>query len=170
MTFQHCSIFDARIAERSYDLVYDSGCFQHLAPHRRRDYVRLVSRALKPGGSYGLVCFQPEGGRGYTDQEVYEQGSLGGGLGYTERQLRDLWDSPPFSVRVLRQMAKAGEHGPYFGEDFLWTLLAIKGRTRTALTAGGCLTLPARTGSPPGGGDRARDLSSGQAGPLGRLG
>ncbi len=81
--FQRCSIFDATVADGSYDLVYDCGCFHHLPPHRRRDYVDLVSRALRPGGSYGLVCFRPEGGSGYTDQQVYERASLGGGLGYS---------------------------------------------------------------------------------------
>jgi 2-polyprenyl-3-methyl-5-hydroxy-6-metoxy-1,4-benzoquinol methylase len=28
--FQCCSVFDARFAAGSYDLVYDSGCFRHL--------------------------------------------------------------------------------------------------------------------------------------------
>jgi predicted methyltransferase len=51
-----------------------------MPPHRRQDYAALVHRALKPGGSYGLVCFRPEGGSGYTDQQVYERGSLGGML------------------------------------------------------------------------------------------
>jgi SAM-dependent methyltransferase len=110
----------------SYDLVYDSGCFHHLPPHRRQDYVELVHRALRPGGSYGLVCFRPEGGSGYTDQQVYERASLGGGLGYSEDRLRALWDKAPFSVRVLRQMNKIGGQGPCFGEDFLWVLLATK--------------------------------------------
>lgn len=83
-----------------------------------------MRRALKPGGSYGLVCFRPEGGSGFTDLQVYERASLGGGLGYAEDRLRALWDEPPFSVRVLRQMNKTGGQGPCFGEDFLWVLLA----------------------------------------------
>ena len=106
--FQCCSIFDAVFTAGSYDLVYDSGCFHHLPPHRRQDYAGLVRRALKPGGSYGLVCFRPEGGSGYTDQQVYEQASLGGGLGYSADQLRAWWDTAPFSLRVLRQMNKTG--------------------------------------------------------------
>ena len=126
VTFQCCSIFAADVAEGSYDLVYDSGCFHHLPPHRRKDYVELVARALKPGGSFGLVCFRPEGGSGYTDQQVYERASLGGGLGYSADSLRALWDRAPFSLRVLRQMNKTGGQGPYFGEDFLWVLLASK--------------------------------------------
>ncbi len=124
--FQCCSIFDAALVAGSYDLVYDSGCFHHLLPHRRQDYVGLVGSALKPGGSYGLVCFRPEGGSGYTDQQVYERASLGGGLGYSEDRLRGLWDSAAFSLRVLRQMKKANGPGPCFGEDFLWALLAAK--------------------------------------------
>ena len=124
--FQCCSIFDAIFTEGSYDLVYDSGCFHHLPPHRRKDYTGLVRAALKPGGSYGLVCFRPEGGSGYTDQQVYEQGSLGGGLGYTEDRLRAWWNKAPFSLHALRQMNKTDGHGPCFGEDFLWALLATK--------------------------------------------
>jgi SAM-dependent methyltransferase len=125
-SFWCCSIFDAQVTEGCYDLVYDSGCFHHLPPHRRHDYTELVRKALKPGGSYGLVCFRPEGGSGYTDQQVYQRASLGGGLGYTADHLRTMWDTPPFRLRVLRQMDKTGHHGPYFGEDFLWALLAEK--------------------------------------------
>ena len=126
VAFRHRSIFDAEFAEGSYDLVYDSGCFHHMPPHRRKDYVDLVNRALKPGGSYGLVCFRPEGGSGFSDQQVYEKASLGGGLGYSEERLRALWDRPPFSVRVLRQMRKTSAAECRFGEEFLWVLLATK--------------------------------------------
>ena len=127
--FQRCSIFDATITGGSYGLVYDSGCFHHIPPRRRRDYLDLVSRALRPGGSYGLVCFRPEGGSGYTDEQVYERGSLGGGLGYPASRLRSLWDTAPFSLRVLRQMRKPADQEPCFGEDFLWVLLATKADT-----------------------------------------
>lgn len=124
--FRCRSIFAVPVPAGSCDLVYDSGCFHHLPPHRRQDYVRLVDRALAPGGSYGLACFRPEGGSGYPDEEVYRRGSLGGGLGYSADRLRALWDEPPFSVRVLRQMRKADASDPCFGEDFLWVLLAAK--------------------------------------------
>jgi SAM-dependent methyltransferase len=126
--FRRSSIFDAAFTAGSYDLVYDSGCFHHVAPHRRQDYVDLVRAALKPGGRYGLVCFRPEGGSGYTDQQVYERASLGGGLGYSADRLRSLWDKAPFAVTVLRQMHEADPDRRYFGEQFLWALLAEKGR------------------------------------------
>jgi SAM-dependent methyltransferase len=128
VNLQCCSIFDATFTDGSYDLVYDSGCFHHLPPHRRKDYVELVRRALKPGGSFGLVCFRPEGGGGYTDWKVYENRNLGGGLGYTESRLRALWDQGSFSVDVLRPMTKKDEKSPSYGQDFLWTLLATKDR------------------------------------------
>lgn len=126
--FQCCSIFDAQLADGAYDLVYDGGCFHHLAPHRRRSYTELVDRVLKPGGRYGLVCFRPEGGSGLTDREVYEQRSLGGGLGYPESRLRALWDQEPFSVQVLRPMTDGATDQSSFGKTFLWTLLATKGK------------------------------------------
>jgi SAM-dependent methyltransferase len=126
VNFRCCSIFDTEIADGAYDLVYDSGCFHHLPPHRRKSYVALVQRALKPGGRYGLTCFRPEGGGGLSDQQVYERASLGGGLGYTGDRLRTLWDRPPFSLHVLRQMNKTDDQESCFGVDWLWTLLAAK--------------------------------------------
>jgi hypothetical protein len=120
-----CAIFDASVCDGCYDLVYDSGCFHHLPPHRRRDYVELVLRALKPAGSYGLVCFRPEGGSGLSDQEVYGRRGLGGGLGYSRERLLALWDGR-LEILQLRQMVKTSERAKQFGEDFLWVLLARK--------------------------------------------
>lgn len=122
----HCeSVFDLKIDSGGYDLVYDSGCFHHLPPHRRRTYVELVIKALKPGGWFGLSCFRPEGGSGLSDYEVYERRSLGGGLGYTAEQLRAVW-SHGLNVHVVRQMKKPGADSGLFGENFLWVLLAQK--------------------------------------------
>jgi SAM-dependent methyltransferase len=122
-----CSIFDAELGDESYDLVYDSGCLHHLAPHRRKDYLELVLRVLKPGGSFGLVCFRPEGGGGLTDREVYENRGLAGGLGYSRERLLALCGDR-LDVVHLRQMIKSAEGTELFGEDFLGTLLATKPR------------------------------------------
>lgn len=119
------SVFDLELKTGSYDLVYDSGCFHHIPPHRRRSYVELVTNALKPGGWFGLACFRPEGGSDYSDEEVYERRSLGGGLGYTEERLREIW-SRDLQVRVIRQMDKPSAESGLFGEEFLWALLAHK--------------------------------------------
>ncbi|MDD5335223.1 MAG: class I SAM-dependent methyltransferase [Rhodoferax sp.] len=125
MLLRHQSVFELQLEAGSYDLVYDSGCFHHIPPHRRNAYVALVSRALKPGGLFGLACFRPEGGSGYWDQEVYERRSMGGGLGYAEERLREIWSST-FRVRVLRRMNKPSTESGLFGEPFLWALLAQK--------------------------------------------
>ena len=125
VSLTHRSVFDLALEAGSVDLVYDSGCFHHLPPHRRSHYVALVVSALKPGGCFGLTCFRPEGGSGYSDDEVYERRSMGGGLGYTEERLREIWSSG-LQVRVLRQMVKPSAESGLFGETFLWALLAQK--------------------------------------------
>lgn len=119
------SVFDLQLEPGTCDLVYDSGCFHHIPPHRRRQYVDLVVSLLKPGGWFGLTCFRPEGGSGFTDDEVYERGSMGGGLGYTEERLREVW-SGCLQVRIVRQMVKPSAESGLFGEGFLWVLLAQK--------------------------------------------
>jgi SAM-dependent methyltransferase len=125
------SIFELPLAPASLDLIYDSGCFHHMAPHQRSDYVRLVATALRPGGSFGLVCFAPEGGSGLSDAEVYQRGSLGGGLGYSDDQLREIWcgHGGCFDVVELRSMreppaADEQQQLPLFGRSFLWVMLA----------------------------------------------
>ncbi len=122
----HCqSVFELNIAPQSYELVYDSGCFHHIAPHRRAMYVDLVANALKSGGQFAMTCFRPEGGSGLTDEQVYERGTLGGGLGYTDERLRDIW-STHFQIESVRQMEKPSADSGLFGETFLWVMLAQK--------------------------------------------
>jgi SAM-dependent methyltransferase len=118
-------VFDLALDASAYDVVYDSGCFHHLPPHRRARYVDLVADAMKPGGWFGLTCFRPEGGSGYSDDEVYERRSLGGGLGYTEERLHAIW-SRRLQVRSIRQMHQHAADSGLFGESFLWVLLAQK--------------------------------------------
>ncbi len=125
VTLTRRSVFDLELMDVSYDLVYDSGCFHHIAPHRRQRYVELVSRTLKPGGVFGLVCFKPEGGSGMSDEAVYAQGTLGGGLGYTQEQLRHIW-SPALRIVSLRTMREPTVDERPFGKDFLWAMLARK--------------------------------------------
>ena len=119
------SIFSIGIPAGTYDLIYDSGCFHHIPPHRRNQYVNLISGALAPGGALGLVCFTPEGGSGYSDEEVYAKRSLGGGLGYSETQLRDAW-SAGLQVSTLRRMRESEPDSGLFGKAFLWSMLAFR--------------------------------------------
>ncbi|MGW1201591.1 class I SAM-dependent methyltransferase [Streptomyces cyaneofuscatus] len=109
-----------------YDLIYDSGCFHHLPPHRRISYLALLDRCLAPGGHFALTCFAAgEGGMGseLPDAELYRQGSLGGGLAYTSEELRDIFSVSDLTEVELRRMRDEAPGSPVFGESFLWTAL-----------------------------------------------
>lgn len=123
LRLHHASVFDLQLTAGSYDLIYDSGCFHHMPPHRRLSYVELVVDALKPGGQFGMACFRPEGGSGLSDAEVYERKTLGGGLGYTDAHLQEIW-SGQLKILRLRQMEQPPEGSGLFGASFLWAMLA----------------------------------------------
>jgi SAM-dependent methyltransferase len=125
VSFAQANVFEIDLGVARYDLIHDSGCFHHMSPHRRAQYVAMIVSALRPGGSLCLTCFGPEGGSGYSDADVYERRSLGGGLGYTEERLREIW-SGGLHIRCLRQMKAQAESSELFGESFLWALLAEK--------------------------------------------
>ncbi|MCR8634940.1 class I SAM-dependent methyltransferase [Paenibacillus radicis (ex Xue et al. 2023)] len=122
----HCAnVFDMTFTPNSYDLIYDSGCLHHIAPHRRISYIDMIRKTLKPGGCFGLTCFvYGEQGAQITDWEVYRLRSLKVGLGYTEQKLRTLFHD--FQVVELRRMIRQVQPNPLFGESFLWTALFQK--------------------------------------------
>jgi SAM-dependent methyltransferase len=120
------SIFELEVASGMYDTVYDSGCFHHIAPHRRGSYLELVSTVLKPGGVLSLICFCPAGGSGLTDMQVYEQRTLGGGLGYSEQGLRHIFGSR-FQFAEIRRMRNMRPEDELFGQDFLWAARMVRG-------------------------------------------
>ncbi|UVS80655.1 bifunctional 2-polyprenyl-6-hydroxyphenol methylase/3-demethylubiquinol 3-O-methyltransferase UbiG [Actinokineospora sp. UTMC 2448] len=101
-----------------YDLVYDSGCFHHLPPHRRVSYLALLDRVLAPGGHFGLTCFTEDEGSALSDADFYLRGGLEGGLGYSPESLR--WIFSRLTEVELRRMREDTAH---FGKDFLWTAL-----------------------------------------------
>ncbi|GAB2750285.1 class I SAM-dependent methyltransferase [Streptomyces bullii] len=112
-----------------YDLVYDSGCFHHLPPHRRISYLALLERTLAPGGLFGLTCFAAgAGGMGseLPDAEFYRRAGLQGGLAYSAESLR--WIFSELTEVELRRMRDEPEDSPRFGESFLWTALFRRGR------------------------------------------
>ncbi|MFD3661905.1 class I SAM-dependent methyltransferase [Streptomyces sp. NPDC058659] len=107
-----------------YDLVYDSGCFHHLPPHRRVSYLALLDRVLAPGGHFALSAFAAgEGGMGseLPDADFYRQGKLDGGLAYTDAELRALFAE--LTEIDVRRMRDEPTTSPTFGEPFLWTAL-----------------------------------------------
>lgn len=125
INFICANLYELEIEPESYDLVYDSGCFHHIPPHRRKNYVELVQRALKPNGYLGMTCFVwGRMGSEKTDWEVYRSQSMKGGLGYTEEKLRAIFKD--FALVEFRRMKKMIQPSPLFGEDFLWTGLFQK--------------------------------------------
>ena len=103
-----------------YDLVYDSGCFHHIAPHRRISYLALLDRYLAPRGHLGLGCFAPgfDGSGSETpDAELYRRSSLEGGLSYTAEDLRHIFRD--LTEVELRPMNDEPPGSATFGEPFL---------------------------------------------------
>jgi SAM-dependent methyltransferase len=105
-----------------YDLIYDSGCFHHLPPHRRISYLALLERALAPGGHFALACFAAgDGGTGSEapDADFYGRSTLDGGLAYSPESLRAIFSG--LTEVELRRMREEPEDAPVFGKGFLWT-------------------------------------------------
>lgn len=118
--FLHGDAFDLDLG--TYDLIYDSGCFHHLAPHRRVSYLDLLDRCLVPGGHLGLTGFAAgHDGSETPDAELYRGGSLEGGLAYSDDELR--WIFAGLTEVELRMMNDEPAESPAFGEPFLWTAL-----------------------------------------------
>ncbi|MFF8289648.1 class I SAM-dependent methyltransferase [Streptomyces sp. NPDC016309] len=106
----------------TYDLVYDSGCFHHLPPHRRVSYLALLDRALAPGGHFALTCFASGAmGSEEPDAAFYTQSALHGGLAYTPEALRHIFSD--LTEVELRRMRDEPPESALFGEAFLWTAL-----------------------------------------------
>lgn len=105
INFLHQNIFDFNSEQSKYDFIYDSGCFHHIAPHRRMSYINIIEKFLKAGGYYGITCFLQGGklgGAALSDWEVYRTGSLMGGLGYTEERLKAVFSLlTPIEIRNM---------------------------------------------------------------------
>ncbi|MCG1022858.1 class I SAM-dependent methyltransferase [Sutcliffiella horikoshii] len=122
INFHHSSLFEFELEPNTYDFVYDSGMFHHLAPHRRLSYIETIKKALKGGGHLGLVCFNKKGASETLDWDVYAQRSMNGGIGYSEERLKRLFQAD-FDILEFREMVKASQPAEVFGEEFLWTSL-----------------------------------------------
>ncbi|MFE9421556.1 class I SAM-dependent methyltransferase [Kitasatospora sp. NPDC006697] len=118
--FHQGDIFAVELPHEQYDLVYDSGCLHHLAPHRRISYLELLRRRLAPGGHYALTCFATgRMGSELADEEHYRQRSLGGGLAHSPAALR--WIFAELEELEIRPMREQGPESALFGVDFLLT-------------------------------------------------
>ncbi|MFI8522148.1 class I SAM-dependent methyltransferase [Streptomyces sp. NPDC085481] len=116
---------DKDLDQAPYDLIYDSGCFHHLPPHRRGTYLDFLTHHLAPGGHFALTCFAagPDGmGSELPDPAFYRDASLHGGLAYTATSLRTLFtDATVLEELALRRMHAEPPTSARFGEPFLWT-------------------------------------------------
>ena len=127
VNFSLGNIFEMNLEPGSCDLIYDSGCFHHIYPHRRASFLELVNRTLKPGGHFGLVCFAAGAmGAEISDWEVYRQRSLRGGLGFTEDKLKRFFSD--FETIEFRRMRQIDSPDALFGQAFLWTALFRKNK------------------------------------------
>lgn len=71
-----------------FDLVYDSGCFHHLAPHRRITYRDSLAELLSPGALFGICTFTAGlMGAEEDDAALLVRGVMGDGIGYTVADL-----------------------------------------------------------------------------------
>jgi SAM-dependent methyltransferase len=106
-----------------FDVVYDSGCFHHIAPHRRISYMESLGEALAPAGLFGICTFAA-GRMGTTasDAELLLQRGLEGGIAYSLEELAEMfgWLEPVDS----RLMPSSHSHGDEaFSHDFLQVAL-----------------------------------------------
>src|SRR6185312_9337999 len=91
--FAECDFLRDQVPGAPFDLVYDSGCFHHVAPHRRISYRTALDRALAPGGLFGICTFtKGEMGSDAPDAELLLSGGFGEGIGYTVGELADIFD------------------------------------------------------------------------------
>lgn len=119
VSFLRGDVFGLDLPDGGYDLVYDSGCFHHLPPHRRVSYLDLLDRVLRPGGAFALTCFTGDMGCTVPDGELYRAGRLDGGLAYTDDELRSLFAD--LSEVQLRRMQDRPDGDRTFGRSFLWS-------------------------------------------------
>lgn len=118
-----CDFVRTPVPGGPFDLVYDSGCFHHLAPHRRISYRAALDSALAPDGVFGICTFAA-GRMGTTadDAQLLRQGALEGGVGYAIDELSDVFgDLELVSSGPLPTTAGVGR--PVFTQDFLHAAL-----------------------------------------------
>lgn len=123
-TFLCQSIFDFEDEPESFNVIYDSGCFHHMKPHRREKYFKTILRYLKDDGYFAMTCFNLKGGANISDYDVYKDLSMHGGLGFSEYKLKKILEKY-FEIVEFREMREL-ENGKVYGKSFLWTVLMKK--------------------------------------------
>lgn len=122
-TFHEVDVLRQPIPGGPFEVVYDSGCFHHLPPHRRLSYLTTLSGVLKPGGLFGICTFAAgRVGSAETDLELFRQGTLSGGIGFSVADLRHVFSDLEFLTGGPLP-APADAPADVFTQDFLMAAL-----------------------------------------------
>jgi 2-polyprenyl-3-methyl-5-hydroxy-6-metoxy-1,4-benzoquinol methylase len=98
-----------------FDFVYDSGCFHHIAPHRRITYLDRVLPLVRPGGRFGIVTFAAERMATPADEEIVLTGDTAGGMAFSLDDLAAIFAQlEAVELRAVRSDLEGA-----FGPDFL---------------------------------------------------
>ncbi|MGB8651876.1 MAG: class I SAM-dependent methyltransferase [Mycobacteriales bacterium] len=109
------NILRGTLPEGPFDVIYDSGCFHHVAPHRRATYIERVLPLLAPSGAFGIVTLASEMDESASDMQMLASGDTGGGTTFSLTDLAGIFSSLDLmEVRPVRP----GVDGT-FGVDFL---------------------------------------------------
>lgn len=96
-----------------FDLVYDSGCFHHIAPHRRITYLERVLPMV--GQRFGIVTFGADRVDTPADDQIVTSGDTHGGMAFSLDDLEVIF--APLQAVELR--AVRADRDDAFGADFL---------------------------------------------------
>jgi SAM-dependent methyltransferase len=103
-----------------FDLVYDSGCFHHLAPHRRITYLDRVLPLV--GQRFAIVTFAAERMETPGDDRIVRSGDTEGGMAFSLDDLAEIFAPlDPVEVRAVRS-AREDAFGPVFLNAGLFTV------------------------------------------------
>ncbi|MEV4266598.1 methyltransferase domain-containing protein [Kribbella sp. NPDC049584] len=98
-----------------FDLVYDSGCFHHIAPHRRITYLERILPLVGPGGRFAIVTFASERMESPSDLDVVTTGDTYGGMTFSVDDLGTIFGAlTPVELRAVHP-----DRPDTFGPDFL---------------------------------------------------
>lgn len=123
VTFLELDILRDRLDCDGFDLVYDSGCFHHLAPHRRITYRESLTSMLRPGGLFGICTFTAGlMGSDEDDAALLVHGVLGDGIGYTVDDLTAIFSDLEL-LDAGAQQEHDGAAAHTFGQSFLTAAL-----------------------------------------------
>jgi 2-polyprenyl-3-methyl-5-hydroxy-6-metoxy-1,4-benzoquinol methylase len=76
ISFQQDDILSSSL-DKTFDFVFDRGCFHVFHPQQRQDYVRAVTNLIRPAGYLFLKCFshketRSDGPYRFTPQEIQD--------------------------------------------------------------------------------------------------